>query len=248
MNSMPIHQSARGHVWHQRLAPKKHSFRYPSAMLLIDLDQLHTFHQSCLKINQRGILSFQTRRHLIADDAPSGDLARNFVRERLILDVSGPVKLLTNPHTLGIGFNPFSVYFLHDCKGLPSALIYEVSNTPWNEMHRYVISAQDVADNGSYSFAKEFHVSPFNPMSQEYQTRVTWPYEDGLSVYLALWDHEAQQLIFEAGLSLKLIPYKGQSRKPLFLGIWPQTLVVIAGIYREAFALWRKGLTYHAHP
>ena len=29
--------------------------------------------------------------------------------------------------------------------------------------------------------------------------------------------------------------------KPLFLGLWPQTFLVVAGIYREAFALWRKG-------
>jgi hypothetical protein len=50
-----------------------------------------------------------------------------------------------------------------------------------------------------------------------------------------------EQLMFEAGLQLSLTPYDGHSIKPLFLGIWPQTFMVIGGIYREAFALWRKG-------
>jgi DUF1365 family protein len=54
--------------------------------------------------------------------------------------------------------------------------------------------------------------------------------------------------MFEAGLTVALKPYDGRSLKPLFLGIWPQTFLVLGGIYREAFALWRKGLTYHPHP
>ena len=54
--------------------------------------------------------------------------------------------------------------------------------------------------------------------------------------------------MFEAGLTLDLTPYEGRSMKPLFLGLWPQTFLVVGGIYREAFALWRKGLTYHPHP
>ena len=50
--------------------------------------------------------------------------------------------------------------------------------------------------------------------------------------------------MFEAGLALDLTPYEAD-QPPLFLGLWPQTFLVVGGIYREAFALWRKGLTYH---
>ncbi|MAJ42672.1 MAG: hypothetical protein CBC51_04070, partial [Oceanospirillales bacterium TMED91] len=97
-------------------------------------------------------------------------------------------------------------------------------------------------------FDKDFHVSPFNPVTQRYVTRVRWPDENQVSIYLGLQDHGDEQLMFEAGLQLSLTAYDGHSIKPLFLGIWPQTFLVIGGIYREAFALWRKGLTYHPHP
>ena len=93
------------------------------------------------------------------------------MRAHLNVDVSGPVKLLTNPHCFGMGFNPLSVYFLHQADGSPGALIYEVSNTPWNEIHRYVIPYDQVASGQEYWFDKTFHVSPFNPITQRYVTK-----------------------------------------------------------------------------
>jgi DUF1365 family protein len=247
MQSM-IHATARGSTWHARLAPKVHRFQYQSAMVYLDLDRLNDFQQTALKVNQTGLLSFKTERHLCDDAHPSGDAARQFASSALGVELSGPVKLLTNPHCLGLGFNPLSVYFLHHHDETPGALIYEVSNTPWNEIHRYVIPYSNVANGETFTFDKDFHVSPFNPVTQRYITRVRWPDENQVSIYLGLQDQGDEQLMFEAGLQLSLTPYDGHSIKPLFLGIWPQTFMVIGGIYREAFALWRKGLTYHPHP
>lgn len=243
-----MHASGYGSTWHARLAPKTHRFKYRSAMLYLDLDHLDDFAGSILRINRRGALSFRTHRHLCDDQDPSGDEARTFVRSQLTIDVSGSVKLLTNPHCFGIGFNPLSVYFLHQADGSPGALIYEVSNTPWNEIHRYVIPYDQVASGEEYWFDKTFHVSPFNPTTQRYVTKVQWPTDGHASIYLGLQDKGADHLMFEAGLTLDLTPYEGRSMKPLFLGLWPQTFLVVGGIYREAFALWRKGLTYHPHP
>jgi DUF1365 family protein len=242
------HASARGSTWHARLAPKEHRFKYRSAMLYLDLDHLDDFDGSRLQINRPGILSFKTDRHLCDDNQPSGDFARHLVTKELDVDVSGPVKLLTNPHCFGVGFNPLSVYFLHQASGSPAALIYEVSNTPWNEIHRYVIPYERVSSGQEYWFDKTFHVSPFNPTTQRYVTRVEWPTDGRASIYLGLKDQDEDSIMFEAGLTVALKPYDGRSLKPLFLGIWPQTFLVIGGIYREAFALWRKGLTYHPHP
>ena len=247
MQSM-IHATARGSTWHARLAPKVHRFQYQSAMVYLDLDRLNDFQQTALKVNQTGLLSFKTERHLCDDADPSGDAARQFASSALGVELSGPVKLLTNPHCFELGFNPLSVYFLHHQDETPGALIYEVSNTPWNEIHRYVIPYSKVANGETFTFDKDFHVSPFNPVTQCYVTRVRWPDENQVSIYLGLQDHGDEQVMFEAGLQLSLTAYDGHSIKPLFLGIWPQTFMVIGGIYREAFALWRKGLTYHPHP
>lgn len=219
-------------------------------MLLLDLDQLHRFAKTRLKVNRRGLVSFQTTRHLIDPRIPSGEQARQFVKDHLPAapDVSGAVQLLTNPHMFGLGFNPLSVYFLHDKDQAPAAVILEVSNTPWNEIHRYALPADALISGDTVEFDKTFHVSPFNPMNQTYLTRIQWPDATQCSVYLGLKDHGQDATMFEAGLSLQLQPFSGLQLRPLFLGIWPQTLVVVGGIYRQAFALWRKGIPYHAHP
>ncbi|MGA1206875.1 MAG: DUF1365 domain-containing protein [Litorivicinaceae bacterium] len=245
-----VHFSGRGTLWHHRHRPAAHQFRYPTAMLLVDLDQLDTlFARPWMGINRWGILSFHTRRHLYQSGGLGGDAARACVTELYpTLDVSGSCQLLTNPHCLGIGFNPLSVYYLHDQLGAPSALILEVSNTPWNELYRYVLPADALIAGETVTFEKAFHVSPFNPMTQTYQVRLNWPNAERLTLYLALTDTEDSKPLFEAGLSLQLTPYSGHSARPLFLGIWPQTLVVLAGIYREAFQLWRKRVPYHSHP
>ena len=146
-----IHATARGSTWHARLAPKVHRFQYQSAMVYLDLDRLNDFQQTALKVNQTGLLSFKTERHLCDDAHPSGDAARQFASSALGVELSGPVKLLTNPHCLGLGFNPLSVYFLHHHNETPGALIYEVSNTPWNEIHRYVIPYSNVANGETFT-------------------------------------------------------------------------------------------------
>lgn len=219
-------------------------------MLLVDLDSLETvFSKPWMGINRFGLLSLRTRRHLYQQIGPGGDAARDFVIDHdPNLDVSGPCYLLTNPHCVGIGFNPLSVYYLHDQSGNPSALILEVSNTPWNEIFRYVLPAKPLITDETVTFDKQFHVSPFNPMTQTYQVRLTWPTTDRLTLYLALTDAEDPNPVFEAGLSLQLTAYNGRTARPLFLGLWPQTWMVLAGIYREAFHLWRKRVPYHSHP
>ena len=60
--------------------------------------------------------------------------------------------------------------FLASSRWITRALIYEVSNTPWNEIHRYVIPYDQVA-SGEVLVRQTFHVSPFNPTTQRYVTK-----------------------------------------------------------------------------
>jgi len=245
-----FHRIGRGTLWHTRHRPCHHAFEYPTAMLLVDLDRLDcVFHRPWLRLNQFGLVSLKMARHLYCTSGSGGQAAREAVKQQHPdRDVSGRCLLLTNPHCVGIGFNPLSVYYLHTASDSPSAIILEVSNTPWNEIHRYVLPADAWINGGTLEFPKTFHVSPFNPMEQTYRLRMEWPVADQLMVYLALTDASAETPLFEAGLQLNLASYHGRSARPLFLGIWPQTFVVLGGIYREAFRLWRKHVPYHSHP
>ena len=56
----------------------------------------------------------------------------------------GPIALLTNFRYFGFRMNPVSFYYCFDAAGENvETVVAEVSNTPWNERHCYVLSIAD---------------------------------------------------------------------------------------------------------
>src|SRR5256885_4231130 len=47
-----------GHVWHRRLRPVEHAFRYPGYFLMLPLRSLRTQPDAALRRNRRGWVSF----------------------------------------------------------------------------------------------------------------------------------------------------------------------------------------------
>lgn len=100
--------------------------------------------------------------------------------------------LITQARYYGYCFNPVSFYYLQDRRHSSSAhqkidaVVAEVSNTPWNEMHCYVLhpdsidqvqcscccyddhEKQPYQKKVRYIFPKRFHVSPFMEMQYDY--------------------------------------------------------------------------------
>ena len=71
----------------------------------------------------------------------------------------------------GIYFSPVNFYLGFDKEQQPSHLLAEVSNTPWDKRHYYGFLLDGV--NTEFCHDKDFHVSPFNPIDQQYQWQVT---------------------------------------------------------------------------
>ena len=71
----------------------------------------------------------------------------------------------------GIYFSPVNFYLGFDKAQKPSHLLAEVSNTPWDKRHYYGFLLEGV--NTEFCHDKSFHVSPFNPIDQQYQWQVT---------------------------------------------------------------------------
>ena len=87
-------------------------------------------------------------------------------------------RLLTQLRHFGIYFSPLNVFYCFDEDDESSvAVVAEVSNTPWNERHCYVLWEGNRLPNSvnRYSHPKAFHVSPFMGMDSEYQWRVPPP-------------------------------------------------------------------------
>ena len=88
------------------------------------------------------------------------DAVRQRVSEALGRPVTGAVRLLTQPRSWGLCFNPVSFFYCFDEQEQLAAVLCEVSNTPWRERYHYVLPANGNR-NLRCSVAKTFHVSPF---------------------------------------------------------------------------------------
>lgn len=236
-----------GWVTHRRHAPVRHQFRRRLFMVYLDLSELATvFRGRWLWATTRPTLAWFRRADHFGDPAVPLDTAvRALVEQRTGIRPAGPVRLLTHLRYLGYVFNPVSLYYCFDPTGRHvQAIVADVNNTPWGERHQYVLAAPAAAST-RFTLTKAFHVSPFMPMDIDYDWRFTTPAHD-LSVHMVNTQREAT--IFDATLTLRRRPIDSGSLAGVLVRYPAMTMVVIMGIYWEAFRLWRKHVPFHAHP
>jgi uncharacterized protein len=241
-----------GWVAHHRDGDVPHAFRFPLAMLYLDLDELDVVF--------RGRWGWSTRRpalawvrradHLGAPEAPLADTVRDLVAARLGTRPAGPIRLLTHPRYAGYVFNPLSLFYCFDRAGdRVEAVVADVTNTPWGERHQYVLAAA----GGHARHGKAFHVSPFLPMALDYDWRIGRP---GRSLGVRIAAHApggqanetAAAPVFTATLALRRRSIDGASLARVLVRFPLLTLQVAAAIYWQAFRLWRRGAPLHTHP
>ena len=161
---------------------------------------------------------------------------------------SGAVRLLTHLRYAGYVFNPVSFYYCHDAGGALEAVIAEITNTPWNERHAYVLPIAAAQRRGAlwqWDFDKSFHVSPFLPLERRYQWRCSAP-QERLRVHMSVRQGEQPEL--EAHLELARRALTGPN---LARVLWRYPLMstqVIGAIYWQALRLWLKRAPVYDHP
>jgi DUF1365 family protein len=100
-------------------------------------------------------------------------------------------------------------------------------------------------DGLRFRFGKQFHVSPFMPMEQDYDWTFTDP---GDSLGVRMVNRGAGERVFDATLALERREITGPNlawvlaRHPL------ATVNVLRRIYWQALRLWLKRIPFHAHP
>lgn len=167
----------------------------------------------------------------------------------------GPIRILTTARSFGLSFNPISIYYCFDRSGSQlTNLVAEVTNTPWQRRHSYVMPVESVRPSNSsqaeeHLMQKKLHVSPFNPMEVEYRWKSTVPDQKAaihLEAHSLATDHDP--LFFDATLTVER---KTQSLAELRKAMWQTPFAswsTVYRIYREAFHLWRKGVPFHPNP
>lgn len=238
-----------GHVWHCRLKPFQHAFRYRAFYLQLPLRSLHrqqanpsTAHKGSIgwALNRAALLSVHDQDH--GDGRPLLAWAEKTLAEAGITDVDGEIWLQTFPRMLGYVFKPVSFWFCERSDGAIRAIIAEVNNT-FGDRHVYVLSpaGQGAIRNGqTLESKKSFYVSPFFKVQGEYEFRFFKSPAGG---------RDLARIAYRDATGALLLTSMGGSSQPLTQGAAVRawfafplfSIGVIARIHWQALLLWMKG-------
>jgi DUF1365 family protein len=240
-----------GVVRHRRLTPHPHAFDYRMAQLYLDLDEVdRVFKQHWLWSSERGnIAQFRRSDYLGPAELTLAEAVRQRVEKATGRRFAGPIRLLCHLRYFGFVFNPVSFYYCFDEDGVTlDCIVAEITNTPWKERHAYVLpvsTARSQARVLHWSFPKAFHVSPFMPMTREYEWHFTTPSDD-LCVHMQVL--RGGQREFDATLNLRRRALNGASLARVLWRYPLMTAQVVGAIHWQALRLWLKRNPIHDHP
>ena len=237
-----------GLLRHRRFAPRGHEFSYRLFMVYVDLAELtEVFRGRWLWSVKRPAVAWLRRSDYLGDPAVALDTA---VRDRVAAETGtrpdGPIRMLTHLRYFGIGFNPVTFYYCFDREDRRvQHIVAEITNTPWNERHAYVLPDVGPAQVLRYRLGKEFHVSPFMPMDLTYDWRFSQP---GARLSVHMEDLQDDRKIFDATLALERREISGTALATALIAFPFMTARVVVGIYWQALRLWLKRTPFHSHP
>ena len=229
-----------GIVTHNRFKPVKHSLKYNTFSLFLDLDELEKLHKDIkiFSFNKFNLFSFYNKDHGPRDGSSLKKwVLKNLKKFNINSNISN-IKLLCYPRIFGYVFNPLSIFFCYDTERL-RAIFYEVKNT-FNEQHTYVFKVID-HEKIEQKCKKKFYVSPFMNMNTYYNFRLLNPNKK-LSVFIKQTDDKGAILT-----AAQVGDKKEFSFKQLLINFFKyplMTIKIITSIHFEAFLLWRKGAIY----
>lgn len=162
---------------HLRRAPVHHYFEHRSYSWFVDLDALPR-----LPGWLRPFARFDARDHLWGAD---GDTLRArvdaFLADRDIDLQGGRVTALMHARVLGYVFNPLTMYWCHDARGVLRCVIAEMHNTHGGR-HAYLLPP---SDERPAMVTKRLYVSPFNDVDGHYLILAPEP-RDELDIRISL--------------------------------------------------------------
>lgn len=239
-----------GEVTHARLAPTRHSFRYPVYFYAFSVDNLPTLALDIplFGYNQLRPVAIHDHDYLLPGDLP--------IRMKLetILSAAGKDKplgkiiLVTAARFFNYVFNPISFFYCHDPDDHLVYVLAQVRNT-FGEMHLYLLDHQEaVVADGRLRFKadKQFHVSPFFPRRGYYEFRLT---EADEKIDNTLNYHVNDQLALIARIQGTAIPMTSTSLvKTIIAHPICASLTMPRILWQAARLYWQRRLPVYEKP
>jgi uncharacterized protein len=237
-----------GWVRHRRFAPTPHAFRYELFMAYLDLSEIDDLvrEQRLLSTSRFAPVAFRRADYLGDRAASLDESVRACVEKHTGARPAGPIRVLTQLAHFGFCFNPVSFYYCFDARGEQvESILAQITNTPWAERHEYVLQRRQAGGQLRERFAKRFHVSPFMPMSMQYDWRFRVP-DATLAAHMDVLGGERKS--FDATLVLKRHAMTDVNLARMLLKHPLMSARSVGSIYWQALRLYLKGARFHPHP
>ncbi len=242
-DSLPNSSIYRGVVKHRRFSQKKHQFQYKLYMLLLDLnDTAQPF--SCWPLGKSW---FHPMRFVDKDYVKGEQLSLTERINHKLLEHGGDtaraIKALVQVRCFGLYFSPANFFYCYDKHGDCTQILVEVSNTPWNERHYYLLKTDE---QQKLITDKRFHVSPFMDLNMNYLWKIRPPglSNNKLLVHIENRAKHNDEKLFDATLLMQKHRLTKKNALKLWLSMPAMTFKVITGIYLQALKLFIKKVKF----
>lgn len=229
-----------GETYHERFVPKNHKFTYKIMMFWLDLDEVEQLDEKLKLFSNKKFNWIQYKRSDFLKNNTTNLQDEVLQKMSSLTDetLTGKVFLLSPLRISGMYFSPVNFYYLQNSQGEFTHLLAEVSNTPWNERHCYLVDLKTQADTN-----KAFHVSPYNPIDMVYKWRIKQPNE---KLNLVLECHKKDKH-FTAAIALNRLNLSNGTLNKTLLQFPHITIKTLFGIYWQAIKLFIKKAPIYDH-
>lgn len=187
-----------------------------------------------LKFKQSDYFNYQTNMQL-----PLQQRALEKLAELGVNTTFSHVYMLGQMRCFGIYFSPVNFFFYQTPDGNFTHMLAEVSNTPWNERHYYVVSLEK-----KVNFKKVFSVSPFMNLDMNYHWNVRLNSDNAM---IHIENKKDDTLLFDATLRLQRQALTKEQVSAVLKQFPAMTLSIFKGIYIHALKLFCKRVPFIGH-